>query len=646
MNNDQNNRQTLLEKLRNNGCFREPEDVLDASVFGDSYFNTMEDLELLSTLPQLNTLKIVDLPETVKAEELIHVLEKFPALKALKLACFKIEPRFMKGILGLKNIQELSFKEVRYDESTLVYLCWQDHLKRLTFNKVSLFPKIFLGILDTLPQLESLDLSDSYDKMDILSFAEEHLPNLKNLIWKPSHLSGDIIEKMISMEMESLWVPLAGLDKEYRNLDFLNRFKSLKTLYLVGLNPMCIFIRRPKPLIVDWKIPNLNNLFLVDLPQVELVDFSGMPHLKSFICSCQMDCDNSIVEFRNLDSLKELEEFDINTKRSLYPIVKDLENSPNLRTLCAKATDFLKPEDVPHLEGLKNLEGVSFGIDEQVTAQDFEQLSVFPKLNGLDIRNSKDNGVVGAIEKKCPNLRFLSAEGKVTDEDVQLFVSKSPMFGILIKDCSNLSPESIEAIFTRKELTYIYLSGAPNEKLEIRDFPNLKYLELRNMKNLMEVEFANLPMLECLPLDCPVLESLKMLDLLALDNLQMDGCPLLYLVWFRNLPKLSCLNVQGSHDLDLSALVWLSALKSLSMDYEQFQQDYVLETLQEIPNLKHLRIGGFVDKMEQKIRDLPFEPENNDQEDEDSEVDWKKKFIDAEKKKIQDALPGCRIEFE
>ena len=581
-------------------------------------------------MPQIETVTIDALPDSMTVGTLIAALEKFPALNSLELNENTITPDLMRGILGLKNIQDIAFKNAEYDESTLKLLCWQDHLKGLRFFMVPPFPESFPEILSTLPQLENLDISTSrLENFSMLEFAKANFPNIKNLRWQVFHLSGEEIETMISMGLESFHLAFTELPPEYEDLEFLNRFKTLKSLdfgYLESLTK------------IDWDLPNLTELSIFDMSKLKFIDFSGMPQLKRFALIGSGKEDDPPLEIHNLDSLKELETFAIGDKKTTCPIMSILSKFSNLYSLTASAPDALQPEDIQYLSDLKNLEDLELGIDDRVTPEDIANLPVFPKLTHLALYNVKDNGVVGEFEKKCPNLQALWIEGKPSDEDIRLFAPKKRKYTIYVSDCSSLSPESINTIFSMKELRFISLDKAPNETLRVRDLPYLKRLNLIGWKNLMEAELVNLPVLDKFPLMCPSLESLKIDNLPSLKTLQLQNCSLLYYLSIRNAPKITFLNVLGSPDLDLTTLIRLQELEKLELDLDQLYQDFVLETLQELPKLRNLIIDCDNQKTNQEINDHFIG--NGEYLEE-----WKSDCPRNERERIQDALPNCEIQF-
>ena len=630
MSEDQNKHQELVEKLNNDGFFDEPEELKYATVFGDTSFKTEEDLNLLSILPGLETLCIEKIPDTMTTEKLVSALEKFPALNSLELNYNTITPDLMRGILRLKNIEDIAFKNAEYDESTLKLLCWQDHLKGLRFFMVPPFPECFPEILSTLPQLERLDVSTSrLENISILDFAKENFPNIKSLRWQVLHLSGEEIETMISMGLESFHLAFTELPSEYEDLEFLNRFKSLKSLDLGYVESLTK---------IDWDLPNLMDLFIFDKSRLQSIDFSGMPHLKRFTLIGFNEENDSPLEIYNLDSLKEIETFEISDMKISKPILSTLSKFSNLYSLTVKDPETLKPEDIQYLSKLKNLKDLELGINDRITPEDIAKLPVFPKLTFLELNNVKPNGVVGEFEKKSPNLQALWIEGKPSDEDIRLFVSKKKKYSIYVSDCSSLSPESINTIFSMKELRSISLDKAPNETLSVRDFPYLKKLNLTGWKNLMEAELVNLPDLKKFPLMCPSLETLQIKDLPGLETLQLQNCPLLYYLSIRNAPKISFLNVLGTPELDLTSLIRLQGLEKLELDLEQFHQDFVLETLQELPKLRKLIIDCDRQKAGQEIKDY-FSGGGEPVE------DWNSNCPRPERERIQEALPNCEIQF-
>lgn len=627
--NEEEKKQKLLEKLGYDEL-SELEDVTSVSVFGDTRFQTVEDLELLTALPGLEWLCFEELPESISDKKWIGFLEKFPALNSLMVWKGTISSDLMRGILNMKNIQELTFWDVKYDESTLKLLCWQDHLKGLDINCNIKFRETFIEVLSTLPQLESLSTvvlrSDDFSMVD---FAKEHFPNIKKLNWCPSELTAEDIETMISMGLESLSLFIADLPLEYQNFEFLNRFKSLKSLALWG---------RESLIKIDWELPNLTDFSIDFSSDLKYIDFSGMPHLKTIHIMGSSRLENPFLDIFNLDSLKELTSFEIGKMRTSFPIMRSLGKLPNLVSLTATAPNTLKPGDIPEVVVPPGLRSLEVGIDDRVTADDIARLPVFPKLRSLTLYNVKDNGVVSEFEKKCPDLRTLRVEGKASDEDIRLFASKTKKNSISISDCSGLSPESINTIFSMKELRYITLTNAPNETLEVRDFPHLKSLELKGWKNLMEAELVNLPVLTKFPLMCPSLETLKIMELPFLKTLQLQNCPLLYYLLIHNAPRISFLNVLGSPELDLTALIRLQDLEKLELDLDQFHQDLVLETLQELPKLRNLIIDCDHQKAGQEINGYfrgGYEPVE----------EWKTNCQSDERERIRQALPNCEIQF-
>lgn len=627
--NEEEKKQKLLEKLGYDEL-SELEDVTSVSVFGDTRFQTVEDLELLTALPGLEWLCFEELPESISDKKWIGFLEKFPALNSLMVWKGTISSDLMRGILNMKNIQELTFWDVKYDESTLKLLCWQDHLKGLDINCNIKFRETFIEVLSTLPQLESLSTvvlrSDDFSMVD---FAKEHFPNIKKLNWCPSELTAEDIETMISMGLESLSLFIADLPLEYQNFEFLNRFKSLKSLALWG---------RESLIKIDWELPDLTDFSIDFSSDLKYIDFSGMPHLKTIHIMGSSRLENPFLDIFNLDSLKELTSFEIGKMRTSFPIMRSLGKLPNLVSLTATAPNTLKPGDIPEVVVPPGLRSLEVGIDDRVTADDIARLPVFPKLRSLTLYNVKDNGVVSEFEKKCPDLRTLRVEGKASDEDIRLFASKTKKYSISISDCSGLSPESINTIFSMKELRYITLTNAPNETLEVRDFPHLKSLELKGWKNLMEAELVNLPVLTKFPLMCPSLETLKIMELPFLKTLQLQNCPLLYYLLIHNAPRISFLNVLGSPELDLTALIRLQDLEKLELDLDQFHQDLVLETLQELPKLRNLIIDCDHQKAGQEINGYfrgGYEPLE----------EWKTNCQSDERERIRQALPNCEIQF-
>ena len=608
------------------------ENVTIAFIFGDTSFQTVEDLELLTALPKLEKLYFREMPNSITDKELIDALKKFPALNFLDLQKGTISSDLMRGILNLKNIQELYFCNIKFDEATLKLLCWQDHLKGLDFLLCDIkSPETFIEILSTLPQLENLSTGSlDIEDFSMPNFAKEHLPNIKKLDWHANELSVEEIETMISMGLESFNLYLFTLPLEYQNLEFLNRFKSLKSLTLNGGGDSLVKI--------DCDLPNLTYISIRFLFHLKYIDFSGMPHLESIRIRQGARSEDLFLKIFNLDSLKELKSLDICNLRTSFPIMRSLGKLPSLESLTATAPDTLKPEDIPDLVVPPNLRSLEVGIDDRVTAEDIARLPVFPKLKSLTLYNVKDNGVVSEFEKKCPALEQLCVEGKATDEDIRQFATKTNKCTISISDCSGLSPESINTIFSMKELRSITLTNALNETLEVRDFPHLKSLELKGWNNLMEIELVNLPSLTTFPLRCPSLESLKILDLPSLKNFQLQNCSLLYCLLIHNAPGISFLNVLGSPELDLTALIRLQGLEKLELNLDQLHQDLVLETLQELPKLRKLIIDCDNQKAGQEINDY-FRGDGETIE------EWQSNCLSAERERIRQALPNCKIQF-
>ncbi|MBR0191995.1 MAG: hypothetical protein IJQ31_08015 [Thermoguttaceae bacterium] len=659
MNEEQNKLQKLME-IFNCETSEDLEEVTRVRILGDTKFQTLENLGLLTFLPKLEAIWLKQIPDSLTVEELLRVIGEWKDLDSVLLACGTMTPSLMEGLLGLKNIKAFYFNKVEYDEAVLDTLRGQNHLKTLKFDVLSPLPGNFLDVLGTLPQLEVLDLGtgrpEVVEPLSILAFAKEHLPNIKTLIWPTSYLSGKEIETMISMELETFEFRLTGLAPEYEDFSFLNRFRSLKNLHL-----MCPAITR-----IDWDLPNLKSLFIADAPDVRYMDFSGMPHLKtvSFMdvgmisLFEQEDEDDDPeeededdyqlhfeaefegepnVEFKGLELLKELEVFKLSNVPSDRPLIPDLKDSTELCFLELSKVFPLKPDDIPYVNNLKKLKRLDVDLDESISIQDIEKLSGFPELRSLELFSANRQGIVKAFVSKCPKLKELDVYGKPGDEDVQALTSMNSLREITLDDCSNVGAENINAIFSMKKLKSISLVGASNETLEVRDFPHLDYIELSEWKYLMEASFANLPALDDIPLTCPVLESLKIKDLPNLRSLKIQNCPFLYFLLFHNVPKISFLNVLGSPNMDLTALIRLQGLEKLEMTLEQLHQDFVLETLQELPNLRNLIIDCDQQKDGQEInyeiiKDSPAEL-------------WKSNCSLEERERIQKALPNCEIQF-
>lgn len=572
--NEEEKKQELLKKLDCGNREVNLEDVDSVMICGYSKFQTAEDLELLTLLPKLEELWLDDSLEGLTTEKLIHILGNIPTLKKLSLRNYTITSSLLKGILELKNIDDIHLFKGILEDSALEALCGQTHLKGLDFCTRDSLPENILDILSTLPQLESLYLYGfSKEASDMLDFAKENLPNIKNLDWCCFSLSAADIETMISMKLESFKLLLAHLDPEYKDLQFLNRFESLKKIDISS---------RTELTKIDWNLPNLTDISIDFGPDVQLIDFSGMPHLKRIVLySIGTNCESN-VEIKGLDSLKELEYLRIQDVLTSCPIISELKNSTELSSLEVSDVYALKPEDLHHLKNLKNLEYLGFDIDESLSVSEIENMPVLPKLSSLQMNNTSGNGIVSAFVSKCPDLKSLTVHGKIGDDEIRALASKK-IYTLSLKDCSNLSAESINTIFSMKELEWIRLTNAPNETIEVRDFPYLRSLELINWKNLMEAEFANLPALYELPLTCPALETLKIDNLPDLRELKLQNCPMVYYMVLHDVPKLSFLNVLGTPEVDLTALIRFPELEKLEMTLDQLNQDFVLETLQELP---------------------------------------------------------------
>lgn len=625
--NEEEKKQKLLEKL---GCesFEELEELTWVEVFGTTNIQTLEDLELLTALPKLEALQLHQFPDSMTIEELVGALGELKNLEMLSLDMCEIPLAEMQELLGLKNIKNLTFMNVNYNYSLHETLRGQTHLKGLSFLcKNSSIPENFLDVLSTLPQLENLCIISSSAELHLLDFAKEYLPNIKNLSWPVSYFSGEDIETMISMKLESLQLESTRLDPEYSDLHFLNRFKTLKSLVL-----------REMPVSeINWDLPNLTNLYISYAPKAHLVDFSGMPHLKKVALNSIGNDNESNVEIRGLDTLEELEELEIRDVLTACPVFQALEKYAAVKSLKLKGVSVLKPEDIPSLSCLKDLRSLSLEIDEELTANDVESLPVWPKLRQLEFFDTRKPGIVGAFVNKTLSLEALYLYGKASNEDIQALASKKGMRNLSIHDCSALSEESINTIFSLKRLETVWLYNASVERIEVRDFPFLKHLLLIDWKNLMEAELANLPTAILLPLSCPSLETLKIENMPSLRWLRLNDCPLLYVLWLQNVPNLRTLNVQGSQSLELTSLIKLPGLESLSMTLEQLQKDFVLETLQELPRLEHLFITGIP-----KTED--WESGDRYGEESDSSEAWKNPYL-HELERIQNALPNCSVRF-
>ncbi len=644
--NEDEKKQKLLEKM-NHGKWEELGGVISLTILGDSEFQTAEDLELLTCLPRLESLYLKELPETLTVEELVGALGKLQGVKNVNLEYFTVTQSVMKWIASLKNIERVVFMGTEFDDSALTPLSGQTHLKELRFF-CSPVPEDFFENVGTLPQLETLELIPDGEEFRHLSgFAKEHFPNLKNLVWNSFFLSDEDIEVIISMNLESLKLASVILSTEYEDLQFLNRLKSLKKLDLFDIQEVTE---------VDWDLPNLTAFSISVGQDLQYVDFSGMPQLnkislirpnynydyieedeeEDLLYSGSVDFrEKPVIKIMGLDSLKNLEFLHIRNIPTDCPIISELKNSTELKYIRISGSYRLKPEDLTYLNAMKKINNMDLEFDESVTASDLENLSERPELCRLTLNNIIHPGTVGAFVSKCPALISLGVLGKIGDEDIQALASKNLVY-IFLDDCSNLSAESINTIFSLKKLQIVSLANALNETIEVRDFPDLMSLHLNNWKNLMEAEFVNLPNLDSLPLTCPALETLK-IDNLPLKSLLLQNCPLVYYLTLRNVPNLTFMNVLGSPELDLTSLIRLPGLKKLEMTLDQLRQDFVLETLQELPKLEKLIIDCDQQKEGQEVNDTFIMEDAPEEEQSNCSLE--------ERERIQKALPNCQIQF-
>jgi len=623
MNENENKLRELQERFFYNETLEEIRDRKFLNVDMEQSFGKPDDQELLTALVNLESVYL-SYGQEILNETGSRVLAQIPSLKSLTASRCLLTPRQLDLILSLPSLTDLYLNSL-HDVSMLEQFRGKTHLKSLTLRLDEPIPAEFLDVLRTLPQLEELRLGHiNFENLELLYFVAEALPNLKSFDWHHYDLTEAEFEQLVSLNLEKVkfhnYCGILPLD----DLSFFEKCTRAKELSIMCVDTMTTF---------DWDFPQLEKLSIHFCQNLSYIDFAKCPNLKSLVIS---DASNDFgVQCKDLDSLENLETVILQIKSK--GLFRALEMLPRLSYLDVQCTA-LEPEDIPSLSTLQNVNCLRITPSDDLTPEAIEPLQELPRVTSLTLYNVTDTAQLKAFLKKFPKLEYVCIQCPVNDEIIDALGEFPNVLKVAFWDCEQVTNEGIQTLFSRKYMQSIWMQKCGIERLEVRDLPNLSILNLQNWHDLGEAVFSNLPSLRSLPLSCPMLESLTISDLENLASLQLQNCRILDYMKLVRVPNIRYFNVLGCESLDLSGLFIFPKLRRLEMTYQQLKQDLVLETLQELPGLKHL----FLDCKERKRKvdviglGIGFGKKCSPEE---------SACPESEKARIRAALPKCNIQF-
>lgn len=375
-------------------------------------------------------------------------------------------------------------------------------------------------------------------------------------------------------------------------------------------------------------ISNLENINMSNNSFKKLDEFAFFPHLKVLALKS-----NQIDSLDKLPVLNELEDLDL-AENQISSGLSKLKNVPNIKAL---NLDGANMNDLNQFPELKKLEGLDLARN---AVTDFAILNKFKNLSRLNI-NSTFRGKLDSFPT-LPSLRNLDISMN------EISISNSTEVFNKLKGCVNVSTLSV----SNNTLTNLY--ALVNEGASSIIFPNLEVLHLEGnginiiagvgvYQKLKELYLANnqvkdlepvfrLTNLEVLSTEYNTIQKIEGIEQLKkLRYLNLTGCGIR--TGFSSLAllnKLTDLNVAGNNISNIKPFTSIKTLTYLNLTDNKIKD---LSGIENLENLEQLYMTGnpiqdITPLMKlKKLKSL-----------------YLNKLKEADLKKLQKALPNCKID--
>lgn len=382
--------------------------TLEHLVISDCQFTGASCLKPIHRLEKLSSFKLSNFEATFLALKII--LSQFPNLEEMELSRCKIEE--------LEDIWDI---EKEFEFINL------EKLKTLKLSGFKLNDTWIKKVLDLLPNLERLVLSDYEFTQGVL---EHKLEKLKTLKLSRCQIDNRVISKILCLYPNLKHLEMTNCDVTFDGM--LHNTSKLNFLKVSGCK------------IADKEVAKIFNLFQ-DLEELDLSDckFTGegldqcskLEKLKSFNLSGSQVTDRGLKKFIGL--LPNLESLDL----SSCPIQElgELNKLSKLNSLILYSCENFNDKGLDHLIKLQNLEILDLSRCN-LSEKAFEKLSKFKKLKSLTLMGCRH----------------------VTDGVLKKLAESQPLETLNLQFCLRLTKEGIEKFNKQKTLKGLYLT--PIEK--------------------------------------------------------------------------------------------------------------------------------------------------------------------------------------
>ncbi|MBQ6108973.1 MAG: hypothetical protein IJK97_12250 [Thermoguttaceae bacterium] len=600
-----------------------------------------------SILKGLTNLKTLEFSHCTKIRK--EHLSFLPAMEQLEEIHFEkcnINPNCLEVVSQVPNLKSLILHHVLLPESAFEPLRGNTNLKELEIFGLFNLSEDFLGVLESLQQLEDFCLIEFCQKWEPVLAILSKFQNLKTLSIGPNVRLGlrncELLKQMKALEsLHLLGIP----ETTDMGLKFLEKMPMLKDLTISNV-----------PFLKDLRLalPALEKLTIHTSRNLKLIDFSLLPNLKSLVISGEMkrsDKPCQKIELKDFDSLSQLNTLKLSLVSLSKKDFRALEMLTNLKSV-EYMVETMTDEDLAFLAGHPELERLVLNIRDGMMTRGPEVLGEMPALKKLVIRNAgflADSGM--RFVKNMPVLEELQLfDCKVTDEDLFGISEAEKLETLEIEMCQNVTETGLNALNRLMNIKRIDLSKCRAEHWKIQGFPQLKSLDITNFQDLTALEVCDVPNLHHINVICSSPESFTLRNLPSLRVLIISGNPSLNCMRMSGIPCIQLFAAEGSDQLDLTGLGILKTLQDIVIGPAQMNQEGVMEALQELPQLHWLTIVS-----PQEIKGLREIYEDKDDEESDFDLDTdldeepdehaKLAFTIDEEERIEAALPHCDISF-
>ncbi|MBR0191843.1 MAG: hypothetical protein IJQ31_07250 [Thermoguttaceae bacterium] len=527
-----------------------------------TYLDDEEDLKLLSALPKLKTLTLSEI-QSVLTPKGVGFLAQIPTLKNLVIRYSDLNREILTAIAAIPGLESFESCIMGCECSDMMAFDGNTHIKSLS---VELNPNenTWKKYVPYMPALERLSMTYPVEP-DSWHILLEKMPNLREI---------DYVDGKYRVENGKI-VHVTDSEKE----EVYEVHREMKHLTIDSSSPVET---------LDQFMPKLESLTVWDSPKLKWIDFSQMPNLKDLdIWSSDPEFQ---IEMKDLDSLEMLNTLEFVGLQLQPGILRDLEMDQNLKSVSLNNCQ-MRREDVRYISSLQYLEELTLGLDDELTAEDLEQLEEMPRLRSLELNGGRALGMVEALLPKLPRIQELKLiDCPFFEDEIGVLEECSRLRSLTITCCLD-STYALKRILSLEKIHKVSLGCRGMETLTIDDCcdvrslclagSDLKEMTLENMRELYQVNLG-FESLERLSIkDSPVLHMIGLSDYSLLNHLRLE-----------NLPNLDYLDVSYCRNLELVELVGSTKPHSLSVNPEQVRDGLLWKLRKDLPELIRVTVAG------------------------------------------------------